>query len=70
MSLSNTSLFDELQESANGDLAILYRAIALTPERPSGMFRQKSKNADDVKKNISELLREQAAANAALPPPT
>lgn len=57
MSLSNSALMDELQETAQGDLGVLYKAISLTPERPTGLFRQKTRRADDVKAKILELLR-------------
>jgi hypothetical protein len=57
MSLSNSALMDELQQTANGDLAVLYEAIALTPERTTGLFfRHKTKLAEDVKAKIVELL--------------
>jgi hypothetical protein len=58
MSLSNSALMDELQQTAKGDLSVLYKAISLTPERPAGFFRQKERRADDVKAKILELLAE------------
>jgi hypothetical protein len=58
MSLSNSALMDELQQTAKGDLTVLYKAISLTPERPTGWFRQKARRADDVKAKIKELLGE------------
>ncbi|MBW4023410.1 MAG: hypothetical protein HIU92_09775 [Proteobacteria bacterium] len=58
MSLSNAALMDELQQTANGDLTVLYKAISLTPERPTGWLRQRAKRADDVKAKIRELLSE------------
>jgi hypothetical protein len=56
MSLSNSALMDELQQTAEGDLSVLYKAISLTPERSTGFFWQKAKRADDVKAKILEIL--------------
>jgi hypothetical protein len=61
MSLSNADLFNELQDTANGRLEVVYQAIAQTPERPVGLFGQKSKRADDVKSEILKILAGQSA---------
>jgi hypothetical protein len=58
MSLSNSALMDELQQTAEGDLSVLYKAISLTPDRATGFLGQKTKRAEDVKAKIRELLAE------------
>jgi hypothetical protein len=56
MSLSNSKDFDELVRVAGPDnLSLVYKAIAETAETPAGLFKQKVKSFEDIKKKIVQL---------------
>jgi hypothetical protein len=65
MPLSNTALFDELLAEAKGaknELSVVYRAIAETEGKTTGMFRDKAKDLEDVKARIRQIIKQTGAS--------